>query len=134
MGIQQHHWSSQLADELQKPRRKLFQECTVFAKQVDTIWTADLVDMSPFSRSNSGYRFLLIVIDVFNQVWVDRAFKNQNCLPLARLRLWTDKGIEFYSKELKAVLTANSGTLYSTENEEKSSVVERWNRTIKNIM
>ena len=32
------------------------------------------------------------------------------------------------------VLTASNVTLYSTENEEKSSVVERWNRTMKNIM
>ena len=56
MGIQQHYWSSQLADELHKPRWKRFQKRNVFAKQVDDIWTADLVDMSPFSRSNSGYR------------------------------------------------------------------------------
>ena len=40
-------------------------------------------------------------------------------------RLWTDKGTEFYNQQLKAVLTANNVTLYSTENEEKSSVVER---------
>ena len=45
----------------------------------------------------------------------------------------TDKGTEFYIQKLKAVLAANNVMLYSTENEEKSSVVERWNRTIKNI-
>ena len=39
-------------------------------------------------------------------------------------RLWT----------LKAVVTAKGVMLYSTENEKKSSVVERWNRTTKNIM
>ena len=49
-------------------------------------------------------------------------------------RLWTDKGTEFYNQQLKAVLAANSVTLYSTENEEKVSIVERWNRTMKNIM
>ena len=49
-------------------------------------------------------------------------------------RLWTDKGTEFYDQQVKRVLTANNVTLYSTENEEKSSVVERWNRTMKNIM
>ena len=49
-------------------------------------------------------------------------------------RLWTDKGTEFYNQQLKAVLTAANVKLYSTENEEKSSVVERWNRTMKNIM
>ena len=45
-------------------------------------------------------------------------------------RLWRDKCIEFYNQQLKAVLTANKAMLYSTENEEKSSVVERWNRTM----
>ena len=33
-----------------------------------------------------------------------------------------------------AVLAANNVTLYSTENEEKSSIVKRWNRMMKNIM
>ena len=49
-------------------------------------------------------------------------------------RLWTDKGTEFYNQQVKRVLTANNVALYSTENEEKSSVVERWNRMMKNIM
>ena len=49
-------------------------------------------------------------------------------------RLWTDKGTEFYNQQLKAVLAANNVTLYSTESEQKSSIVERWNRTMKNIM
>ena len=47
--------------------------------------------------------------------------------------MWTDKGTEFYNQQVKGVLTTNNVALYSTENEEKSSVVERWNRTKKNI-
>ena len=48
--------------------------------------------------------------------------------------LWTDKESEFYNKHVKNLLEKDKITLYSTENEEKSSVVERWNRTIKNKM
>ena len=48
--------------------------------------------------------------------------------------LCTDKGKEFYNKSLKEVLEHHNIKLYSTENEEKSSVVERWNRTIKSRM
>jgi len=47
--------------------------------------------------------------------------------------LWTDKGKEYYNKHLKELLDKHKIT-YSTENEEKSSVVERWYRTIKNKM
>ena len=48
--------------------------------------------------------------------------------------MWTDKGTELYNQQLKDVLAANNVMLYSTKNEEKSSVIERWNRTMKNIM
>ena len=50
-------------------------------------------------------------------------------------RLWADKGTEFYNQHVNRVLAASNVTLNSTENgEKKSSVVERWNRTMKNIM
>ena len=62
------------------------------------------------------------------------AFQKLFTTNAARSRLWTDKGTEFYNQQLKRVLSANNVTLYSTENEEKSSVVERWNRMMKNIM
>ena len=45
--------------------------------------------------------------------------------------LWTDKGKGYYKKHMKDLLDKNKITLNSTENEEKSSVCERWNRTIK---
>ena len=48
--------------------------------------------------------------------------------------LWTDKGKQYYNKNMKELLEKNGITLYSTENEEKSSVCERWNRTIKTKM
>ena len=48
--------------------------------------------------------------------------------------LWTDKRKEYYNKSLKEVLDKNKIVLYSTENEEKSSVAERWNRTMKGRM
>ena len=41
-------------------------------------------------------------------------------------KIWVDKGKKFYNKDVHRLKT-----LYSTENEEKSSVVERWNRTMK---
>ena len=41
--------------------------------------------------------------------------------------LWCDKGLEFYNKDFKKLLSEKGINLYSTENEEKSSVVERWN-------
>ena len=48
--------------------------------------------------------------------------------------LWTDKGSEFISKHFKEFLKKNKFKLYHTENEEKSSIVEKWNKTMKNKM
>ena len=45
-------------------------------------------------------------------------------------KLWTDKGREFYNKHVKEL----GVELDSTENEEKLSVAERWNRTMKEKM
>ena len=41
---------------------------------------------------------------------------------------------KYCNKNMKELLEKNDITLYSTENEEKSSVCERWNRTIKTKM
>ena len=49
-------------------------------------------------------------------------------------KLWTDQGKEFYNKSMKDLLEKNNVLMYSTGNEEKSSIVERWNRTIKRNM
>ena len=44
-------------------------------------------------------------------------------------KMWVDKGKELNKKDVKDLIE-----LYSTENEEKSSVVERWIRTMKEKM
>jgi hypothetical protein len=41
-------------------------------------------------------------------------------------QVWCDRGTEFDNKHVKKLVD-----LYSTENEKKSFVVERWNRTMK---
>ena len=49
-------------------------------------------------------------------------------------KLWVDKGKEYYNKNMLDLLAKNNIEIYSTENEEKSSVCETWNRTIKEKM
>ena len=48
--------------------------------------------------------------------------------------LWVDKGKEYYNRNALDRFAKNDVKIYSTENEEKSSVCERWNRTIKTKM
>ena len=53
------------SNQLHKPVQRQFD------KQVDDIWTAELVHIPSFSRSNKGYKYLLTVIDVFSKYgWI----------------------------------------------------------------
>ena len=139
-------WAQQLAEELHKPIRRKFTKRRVFVKGVDEIWAADLVEMQRFSDWNKGIKYLLMVIDVFSKFgWIEPLENKKgetvantfekifNSSRQPRL-LWTAKGKEFYNKNVKQLLSRKNIKLYSTENEEKSSVVERFNRTIKQKM
>jgi len=113
----------------------------VYVSGLDEIWAADLVDMQAFAKDNDGVKYLLTVIDIFSKYgWIvplnDKSGKSTasgflKILESGRkpVKLWVDKGKEFYNKDVK-----NLFELYSTENEEKSCVVERWNRTMREKM
>ena len=101
---------------------------------------ADLVDMQAFTKFNRGVKYLLAIIDVFSKYgWLiplkgktgksvtsalKTIFKERKLV-----KMWVDKGKEFYNKDVKDLIT-----LYSTKKEEKASVVERWIRTMKEKM
>ena len=47
-------------------------------------------------------------------------------------KIWVDKESEFYNNSFKKWLKDNDIEMYSTHNEEKSVVAERFIRTLKN--
>ena len=107
----------------------------VFASGTDAIWTADLVDMQSFSKSKKGFKYeWAIPLKTKTGPEVAKAFQDLWTTQKPTKKLWTDKGKGFYNKSMKDLLEKNNVQLYSTENEEKSSIVERWNRTIKRNM
>ena len=96
--------------------------------------------MKALEKYNEGFTFLLLVIDIFSKYgWVIPLKDKKGKTVAAALKtifeerkpekLWTDKGTEFHNDNVKGLVE-----LYSTENDEKSSVVERWIRTIKEKM
>ena len=132
--------TSTLADELHKPARKKFKRRRVLVSGIDKIWAADLADMKEFSKDNRGVTYLLCVIDIFSKYGWLVPLKDKTGKSVASAlrvifeerkpeKMWVDKGKEFYNGDVKSLIE-----LYSTENEEKSSVVERWIRTMKERM
>ena len=136
--------NEQLANELHNPIIRKFEKKRVYSTFKNNIWGADLADMQLLSKYNKGIRFLLCVIDIFSKyAWVVplkdkkgirivKAFqiilKQSNRKPY---KIWVDKGSEFYNAYFKKWLRDNDVVMYSTHNEGKSVVAERFIRRLK---
>ena len=138
------NWNEQLADELHKPIIRKFRKRIVIVSNIDDIWSADLVDMRQLKSYNHGFRYILNVIDVFSKfVWSvpikDKtgetiANRFQSIVKTSKRKpkkLWVDNGSEFYNNVFKKWLVENEIKMYSTFNEGKAVVIERFNRTLK---
>ena len=102
--------------------------------------------MQQFERWNREYRYLLMVLDVFSKCGFIEPLKDETgeTVTSAFEKLFrqgrepqflrVDKSKEFYNTYLKDLLEKYRIKMYSTENEEKSSVCERWSTTIKTEM
>ena len=129
-----------------KPLRKKFRRNKVYAHGIDFVWQIDLVDLSRLSRLNRGYTFLLSVIDVFSKRGWMIPLKSKSGQSLVKAfqsilkdgrvpyKVHSDKGTEFTNKLFQKLLADNDIAFYTTHNETKASVVERFNRTIKTRM
>ena len=136
-----------LTDELHKPTKRKFERRRVIVFEIDDIWGADLVEVQEWSQKNKGFRYMLNIIDIFSKfVWciplkdktgqtVSDAFKQvvkeTNRQPQ---KLWVDEGKEFYNKLMNDWLKENDIERYSSYGEHKSAIVERFNRTLKEMM
>ena len=144
LGVENHN--KILSEELHKSKRKNYPRRKIIVNHIDEIFAADLVEMQKFAKLNRGYRYLLTCIDIFSKYsWViplkdKKGITIKNVLQkIFKERkpkfLWTHRGTEFYNKQVQDLLNENNIKLYSTNNSEiKSAVIERFNRTFKNMM
>lgn len=131
---------------LHRPVRKKFTKSRVMAYAMDELWQLDLVDMASLSRYNSGYKYLLTCIDVLSKfAWViplkDKTGKSlvkalKKILKSKRepVYIQTDKGTEFTNRLFQSFLKDKGIHFYTTHNTTKASVIERYNRTLKEKM
>ena len=136
-------WKKTLVKELLKPKLKRFKRRHVSSLGVDRIWTADLADMQKYARQNKGYKYIVVVLDVFSRYsWarplkdktgesVTKAFKDIFKEGYCSSYLWTDKGTEFYNASMREMLKSKNIKLYSTRNEPKAMIAERFIRTLR---
>ena len=133
---------------LHRPRRRRFPTLPVVVYGIDEQWTADLIEVGNIAKYNRGYRYLLTVVDVFSKhAWVEplksktgKTVTDGFSKILKRsdgrkpLNLQTDDGKEFYNKTFQDLMKRNNIHHFSTSGDTKSSVIERFNRTLKQRM
>ena len=102
----------------------------------------DLADMQSLSKYNKGIKNLLCTIDLFSKyAWVV-PIKDKKGTSIVNAfkkiiskrkpnKIWVDQGSEFYNNTFKDFLKINKIEMYSTYNQGKSVVAERFIRTLK---
>lgn len=136
-----------VVEELHKPARINFKRRRVILKGLNDLFQADLVEMIPYAKVNKGFRYMLVAINAFSKYLYAKPIKRKSAtmvtdamrkilksLKTPPHNLQTDLGKEFYNKEFKTLMKRYGINHYSTYSNKKSSIVERVNRTLKNMM
>ena len=128
-------------------RKKLSQEPRVYVKRIDQQWALDLCDVRNIAGYNQDCHFILTCIDVFSK-WaeaepVPRKSAASTTAAFERIlartrrrpeRVETDQGKEFYNAAFSNLCIREGIHHFSTQSSHKACVVERFNRSLKNLM
>ena len=131
---------------LHKPVRKHFPRNRVVVQGLDHLWQSDLLDMQAYRQQNRGIRYLLTVIDVLSKFAYVEPIKNKTGKDVKTalekifssgrkpLQLQTDSGTEFKNKVVQDYLKQENVHFYVPHSEQHAQVVERFNRTLKQLI
>ena len=130
----------------QRVRKRKFPRRRIIVHHPFQIFMADLIEYTQpgYEHANRGYRYILVVIDIFSKMIYTKPVKRKNKFAMALAldsilsglqnypnTLITDEGLEFYNKNVRNVLDEYGMHHYSIHTKMKASVVERVIRTLK---
>ena len=145
LGLGNDFTMNDLSEELNKPVVNKFPRKKIIVNYIDEIHSCDLVDMVKYSRMNKGYKDIFINIDIFSKyVWsfpikskkisdikpcFEKIFKDRK----PKL-IWSDRESSFFSKEMLNFFKDNNIKIYYTNSNLKAVVIERFNRSLRELM
>ena len=134
-----------LSEELNKGVINKFERKKIIVNYIDEIHSCDLVDMIKYSRVNRGYKYIFTNIDIFSKyAWCfpiksktikdikpcfEKIFKERK-----PKYLWSDQESSFFSKEMLKFFEDNNVKIYHTYSNLKAVVIERFNRSLRELM
>ena len=134
---------NQDAYSLNKAVKRNFQRGRVIVSGIDDQWDADLASFAHDADQNDGYRYLLVVIDIFSRhAWIE-PIKDKTAKEIVQAfnkilrkgrkprRLRTDAAKDFTSKGFQDNLKVKDIAHFTTHSEKQANYVERFIKTIK---
>ena len=115
---------------------------------IDEIWSLDILDLKDYGpENNRGYRYVLVIIDIFSKYGWTIPLKNKNAqiikdsfenILISSKRnpnlIESDRGKEFYNNIFQDFLNKNDIKLYSRNSSYGAVFAERFNLTIRNLL
>ena len=122
--------------------REIFKDC-VIVSGIDDQFDADLASFISYANDNDGYKYLLVVIDIFSRyAWVEpikdktaneivQAFNKIISEGRIPRRLRTDGATDFTSKKFQDYVKSKKIVHFTTHGVKQANYVERFIKTIK---
>ena len=134
-----------LSEELNKPVINKFSRKKIIVNYIDEIHSCDLVDMQKYSRINRGYKYIFTNIDIFSKYTWSFPIKSKKISDIKPCFqkifkerkpkfIWSDKESSFFSKEMLKFFEDNNVKIYHTYSNLKAVVIERFNRSLRELM
>ena len=107
----------------------------------------DLMDVHRYSKVNRNYKYILVILDIFSRFAMAHPLQRKTGEEVTAAlrhiftksgrkptRIWSDDGKEFFNSKVQGLLHKYGITLYSSFNEPKASIAERFIRTLRRKM
>ena len=126
-----------------KSIKRKFQHERVIVAGIDDQFDADLASLVYYADDNDGYKYLLVVIDIFSRYsWVE-PLKDKTASQIVNAfdkilsggripkRLRTDAAKDFTSEKFQTFVKGKNIVHFVTHNEKQANYVERFIKTLK---
>ena len=145
LGLGNNFTMEDLSQELNKPTINKFERQKVIVNHINEIHSADLVDMTQYSKMNRGYKYIFTNIDVFSKIAYAYLLKTKKIQDIKACfqkifeknkpkYIWSDKEPAFLSKEMQQFFKDNNVKIYHTNSHLKTVIIERFNRSLRELM
>ena len=145
LGMGNNFTMTDLSNELNKPVINKFERKKVIVNHIDEIHSCDLVDMQKYSRVNKGYKYIFTNIDTFSKYAYAFPLKTKTIKEIKSCfqkifnerkpsYIWSDQESAFFSKEMQQFFKDNNVKIYYTHSDLKAVIIERFNRSLRELM